>query len=92
MEVEFDGEEEDEPCCLCLSLPCNCSPPRNCHGNVEIRSELNGIERVHGKFVKEERDFFPLKVKKMRYIPRMERASTKFIQVNGNCCWKFYNR
>ena len=65
---------------------------RHCTGTVEIKSELNGIEKSHGKLVMREGDAAPYKVRRMRYIPRMERASTKNIEVNGNCCWKFYNR
>ena len=79
--VEFDGEGDE------LSIYHN-----RCQGTVEIRSELNGIEKFHGKFVKKERDTAPLKVRMIRYIPQMERGETKTIQVNGNCCWRFYRR
>ena len=97
MEVEFDYEE-DEPgagqtCLACITPPCGWTKPRNhCHGIVEIRSVLNGNEEFHGKMDKIEGDATPLRVKKMEYKPKMKRGSTKIIEVNGNCCWKFYEK
>ena len=64
----------------------------NCEGTVEIKSELNGIEKSHGKLVKGEEQETPINIRKMKYNPRMERNSTKTIEVTGNCCWRFYQR
>ena len=97
MEVEFDHEEDEfVPGMACIADPrCDeSSPPRNfCHGFAEIRTEFNGIEKVHGKFEKFEGEDAPKKASKMRYkgVPG-GRAANKIIEVQGNCCWKFYEK
>ena len=65
----------------------------SCFGFVEIRSEINGSETVHGKLIKDEgKD--AMQLRKLRYTPRMPggRNARKIIEVKGNCCWKFYSR
>ena len=39
----------------------------NCEGTVEIKSELNGIEKSHGKLVKGEEQETPINIRKMKY-------------------------
>ena len=93
MEVEFDDEEESAGAACIADPRCDNPSPRNfCQGNVEIRSELDGNEKYHAKLVKGEGEAAPYKVKKMKYTPRMEKGSTRTIEVNGNCCWKFYQK
>ena len=78
---------------ICIGPKCDGTLPRsNCQGTVEVKSELNGIEKSHGKLVKEEGQETPIEIRKMRYNPPMERNSTKTIEVTGYCCWKFYSR
>ena len=92
LKVEFDFEE-DAPGKACITPPCDEMTLRNfCQGRVEIRSELNGVEKSHGNFAKGEGEAAPYKVKEMKYTPRMEKGSTRTIEVNGNCCWKFYEK
>ena len=95
MEVDFDYEE-DGPGTACITPPCDGRPPpRNfCHGFAAIRTEFNGIEKFHGKIEKSEGEDAPKKASKLRYkggVPG-RRAANKIIEVQGNCCWKFYER
>ena len=91
MEVEFDDEEESAGAACIADPRCDNPSPRNfCQGRVEITSKLNGVEKSHGNFAKGEGEAAPYKVKEMKYTPRMEKGSTRTIEVNGNCCWKFY--
>ena len=65
-------------------------PPRNfCQGFAEIRTEFNGIETVHGRISKHEGEEAPKKTK-LRYRVPGGRNARKIIEVQGNCCWKFY--
>ena len=114
MDVEFDYEREREGCCI--APPCG-EPQRNfCQGFVEIRTEFNGIETVHGRINKQydpyniqleegssmdvefdhDEDFEnggPIdKASKLRYRPIGGRNARKIIEVQGNCCWRFYQR
>ena len=94
MVVEYDFEE-DEPTAGCV-VDCDRTEIRNfCQGFAEIRSEFNGVETVHGKMIKDEGEATPMKASKLRYkapgIPG-GRDATKIIEVQGNCCWKFYKR
>ena len=90
MEVEFDLNDQAG---ACITPPCGSSPPiRFCQGRVEIRSKLDGVEKSHGNLAKGEGEAAPYKISKMKYKPRMAKGSTKIIEVNGNCCWKFYEK
>ena len=90
MDVEFDYEREREGCCI--APPCG-EPQRNfCQGFVEIRTEFNGIETIHGKLIKEESEYDPNKATKLKYRPPGGRNARKIIEVQGNCCWRFYQR
>ena len=93
MEVDFDYEE-DGPGTACITPPCDGRPPpRNfCHGFAEIRTEFNGTEKVHGKFEKFVGEDAPQSASKMRYRIPGRSAANKIIEVQGNCCWKFYQR
>ena len=64
----------------------------SCHGFAEIRSEFNGIETVHGKLIKEEREDTPKKSSSLRYKVPGGRSANITIKIQGNCCWKFYQR
>ena len=94
MEVDFDYEEGDRGD-ACIADP-RCdegSPPRNfCHGFAEIRTEFNGIEKVHGKIEKSEGEDAPKKASRLKYRVPGGRDANKIIKVEGNCCWKFYER
>merc|ERR1711862_45585 len=93
MEVEFDDEEESAGAACIADPRCDNPSPRNfCQGNVEIRSKLNDVEKSHGNLAKGEGEAAPYKISKMIYTPRMEKGSTRTIEVNGNCCWKFYEK
>ena len=94
LKVEFDYEEDaPAPGKACITPPCDEMTLRNfCQGRVEIRSELNGVEKSHGNLAKGEGEAAPYKISKMKYKPRMAKGSTKTIEVNGNCCWNFYQR
>ena len=74
----------------------NCGDPvtRRCEGFAEIRSEFNGTETVHGKMIVDESNDLPVKASKMRYSPRITggRRAQVTIEVQGDCCWKFYQR
>ena len=75
----------------------NCGDPvtRRCEGFAEIRSEFNGTETVHGKMTLNEGEDLPKKASKMRYrMPggRNAEEHNVTIEVEGNCCWKFYQR
>ena len=88
MEVEFDFNDRNGGC---ITPPCDYIPPRNfCHGFAEIRTEFNGTEKVHGKFEKFEGEDAPQSASKMRYRIPGGSAANKIIEVQGNCCWKFY--
>ena len=92
MVVEFDYEE-DEPGQACITPPCGVVALRNfCHGFAEIRSEFNGVETVLGKMKKDEGEIAPKKASQMRYNVPGGRDATKIIEVQGNCCWKFYKK
>ena len=92
MVVEYDFEE-DEPGQACITPPCGVVALRNfCHGFAEIRTEFNGTEKVHGKFEKFEGEDAPQSASKMRYRIPGRSAANKIIEVQGNCCWKFYQR
>ena len=92
MEVEFDFNDRTG-CCIAPS--CDHGPPRNfCHGFVAIRTEFNGDETFHGKIVKFEGEDAPQSASKMRYKGGVPggRAANKILEVQGNCCWTFYQR
>ena len=63
-----------------------------CHGFAEIRSKFNGTETVHGKIVKEEKEDAPKKASRLRYRVPGGRNAEVTIEVQGNCCWNFYQR
>ena len=64
-----------------------------CEGFVVIKTEFNGIETIHGKLIKEEREDFPNKAYRLKYNrPPIRRSARKLIEVQGNCCWRFYQR
>ena len=93
MVVEFDYEE-DEPGQACITPPCGVVPLRNfCHGFAEIRTEFNDEETVHGKISKNEGEVDPKKASKLKYkaVPG-GRSARKIIEVQGNCCWNFYQK
>merc|ERR1711953_1458985 len=92
MRVEFDySEDNDDQTGGCITCPDG--RQRNlCHGFAEIRSEFNGIETLHGRIEKREEDDAPRKASKMGYRVPGRRAANKIIEVQGNCCWKFYER
>ena len=90
MEVEFDFNDRNGGC---ITPPCGAVRERNrCHGFAEIRSEFNGSVDIHGKIEKKEEDDAPRKASKMRYRTPGGNESNKIIEVQGNCCWKFYER
>ena len=92
MVVEYDFEE-DEPGQACITPPCGVVALRNfCHGFAEIRSEFNGVETKHGKMIKDEGEDAPKKAARMRYRAPGGRNARNIIEVQGNCCWKFYKR
>ena len=71
-------------------------PPRPrhfCHGFAEIRTEFNDEETVHGKISKNEGEVDPKKASKLKYkeVPG-GRSARKIIEVQGNCCWNFYQK
>ena len=62
-----------------------------CAGFVEIRTELYGTETIHGKLIKKPRKLVPNKASKLKYrLPG--RNARKLIEVQGNCCWRFYQK
>ena len=61
-----------------------------CQGFAEFRSEFNGTETVHGKLVKEKGED-ALKMNLRYTVPGGRRANIT-IEVQGNCCWNFYQR
>ena len=63
-----------------------------CRGYAEIRSEFNGVVDIHGRIEQKEEDYSPKRVIKMRYRVPGGREAQKTIQVQGNCCWQFYQR
>ena len=63
-----------------------------CQGFAEIRSEFNGTETVHGKVTVNEDDALPKKASKLKYRMPGGRNAEVTIEVQGNCCWKFYSR
>ena len=90
MRVEPDFEE-DEPNPNGAEVFGNDIVIRNfCHGFAEIRTEFNGVETVHGRINKPESIDDPKKFKKMEYRAPGGRAARKILEVQGNCCWKFY--
>ena len=94
MRVEFDfSEDNDDQTGGCITPPCGAVRERNrCHGFAEIRSEFNGSVDIHGKIEKKEEDDAPRKASRMRYRTPGGNESNKIIEVQGNCCWKFYER
>ena len=76
---------------LCLTPPCDVGQS-GCHGFAEIRSKFNGTETVHGKIVKEEKEDAPKKASRLRYRVPGGRNAEVTIEVQGNCCWNFYQR
>ena len=64
----------------------------SCQGFAEIRSEFNGTETVFGKIVKEEVEDAPKKAGNLRYRVPGGRSANITIKVQGNCCWKFYQK
>ena len=93
MVVEFDYEE-DEPNPNGAGVTDNDIVLRNfCHGFAEIRTEFNDEETVHGKISKNEGEVDPKKASKLKYkaVPG-GRSARKIIEVQGNCCWKFYKK
>ena len=65
----------------------------HCHGFAEIRSEFNGTETLHGTMTVNEGDSLPKNASKLRYRSMPGgRAANKIIEVQGNCCWTFYER
>ena len=77
----------------CLFGHEGCENPNEnpCQGFAEFRSEFNGTETVLGKMVKEEGED-DLKKGKLRYRVPGGRNAEVTIVVQGNCCWKFYQR
>ena len=62
-----------------------------CAGFVEIRTEFNGTETIHGKLIKKPRKYAPNGARKLKYrLPG--RNARKLIEVQGNCCWRFYQK
>ena len=91
MVVEFDYEE-DEQNPNGAGVTDNDIVLRNfCHGFAEIRTEFNGIETVHGRISKHEGEEAPKKTK-LRYRVPGGRNARKIIEVQGNCCWNFYQK
>jgi len=65
----------------------------HCHGFAEIRSEFNGTETIHGRISVDDGETLPKKASKLRYRSMPGgRAANKIIEVQGNCCWTFYQR
>ena len=64
----------------------------HCHGNATIQSEFNGIETIHGTMSVDEGETLPKKASKLRYRMPGRRAANVSIEVQGNCCWRFYQR
>ena len=95
MRVEFDfSEDNDDQTGGCITPPCGAVRERNrCQGFAEIRSEFNGTETLHGTMTVNEGDSLPKNASKLRYRSMPGgRAANKIIEVQGNCCWKFYER
>ena len=91
MEVVFDYEDDEPIGCTIHDSGSDCVPPRNfCHGFAEIRTEFNGFETVHGRIIKHEGEDAPKKASKLRYRVPGGRNARKIIEVQGDCCWKFY--
>jgi len=84
--------KDDEPIGCTIHDPgSDYVPPRNfCHGFAEIRTEFNGIETVHGRIIKHEGEDAPKKASILRYRAPGGRNARKIIEVQGDCCWKFY--
>ena len=95
MRVEFDfSEDNDDQIGGCITCPDGMASNR-CQGFAEIRSEFNGIETLHGRIEKREEDDAPSMqqaASKLGYRMPGRRAANKIIEVQGNCCWKFYER
>ena len=92
MRVDFDfSEDNDDQIGGCVTCP-DSRQSNRCHGFAEIRSEFNGVVDIHGKIEKKEEDDAPRKASRMRYRTPGGNASNKIIEVQGNCCWRFYQR
>ena len=63
----------------------------SCHGLAEIRSKFNGTETVHGKMIKKEGEGAKKASRLVYKVPGGRRGYIT-IEVQGNCCWKFYQR
>ena len=79
--------------CLFGHEGCEIHIGNRCQGFAEIRSEFNGTETVRGKVTVNESDALPKKVSKLKYT-RMPggRNAEVTIEVQGNCCWNFYQK
>ena len=93
MTVCLFGYHANAGLCLFLFGQEGCEIPNEnpCQGFAEFRSEFNGTETVHGKMVKEEGED-ALRKTKLRYTVPGGRRANITIEVQGNCCWKFYQR
>merc|ERR1712049_22997 len=82
MRVEFDFRDR------CLDIPDLCI-------EVMPRNHCHGVVQTHGRIEKREEDDAPSMqqaASKLGYRMPGRRAANKIIEVQGNCCWKFYER
>ena len=79
----------------CIVPPCNGPMDNSCTGNAEIRFEFNGTVAVQWWVNVYEGEDLPKKASKLKYWMTGGRNAEEHnvtIEVEGNCCWKFYQR
>merc|ERR1711860_432905 len=79
-------------CSSCIREPCLEIESTHCQGSATIRSEFNGTETIHGRMSVDEGETLPKQASRLRYRMPGGRAANVSIEVQGNCCWRFYQR
>ena len=89
MMVCLFGYHANAGICLFGHEGCEIHIGNRCQGFAEIRSKFNGTETVHGKMIKKEREGAKKASRLVYKVPGGPRGYIT-IEVQGNCCWKFY--
>ena len=72
-------------------------PTSGCEGNAEVRTEYinsGGMtsQTLHGMMSVNQTDVLPKKVSELTYYGSIPGDAKVIIELEGNCCWKFYGR
>ena len=73
------------------------TPTSGCEGNAEVRTEYIGSggmtsQTLHGMMSVNQTDVLPKKVSELTYYGSIPGDAKVTIELEGNCCWKFYER